>query len=161
MRALLPLNHLLSNLDGLLLLWRNLLPTFLLLLEGELQVLLDVSGDAFGVEGVAALVQSHIITERINEGHVKVVVVIGGVGESDDHGASSLWLVVSIFLAYELVKELLANVALSVTKQQALADASGYEVEGRERQHLRTFVGVFEHLKFQRSLSKYAQNHIS
>lgn len=119
--------------------------------------------DAFDMEGMPTFVQGHLIIKWINEGHVKIFFVRVTEAWLLYHRSSTEWseFILLFELIHNLIQVFVANIALSISEQDARAQILIGTSKGRERILVRASIGVREHQAFAFSLCEDGENHIS
>lgn len=124
---------------------------------------MDTPLNAFDVEGMTTVVQGHLILEWVNERHLNILFVrIIETWMMDGRPSTERGkLVFLLELIYNFIQKPVANVALSISEQDARAQLLIGASEGRERILICASIGVLEDQTFARSLCKDRENHIS
>ena len=108
-------------------------------------------------------IQGHLIIKWVNEGHVKIFFVRVTEAWLLYNRSSTEWseFILLFELIHDLIQVFVANIALSISEQDARAQLLIGTSKGRERILVRASIGVREHQAFAWSLGKDGENHIS
>jgi len=119
--------------------------------------------DAFDMEGMPTFIQGHLIIKWINEGHVKIFVIRVTEARLLYNRSSTEWseFILLFELIHDIIQVFVANIALSISEQDARAQLLIGTSKGRERILVRASIGVREHQAFAFSLCEDGENHIS
>lgn len=152
--ALLLIKHRQSNLS-----LRCSLPWWLT----KLKSFVDTPLDAFDMEGMTAVIQGHLILEWVNERHLNILFVrIVENWVMDSRPSTERGKLIFLFeLIYNFIQKPVANVALSISEQDARAQLLIGTSKGRESILICASIGVLENQTFARSLREDRENHIS
>ena len=106
--------------------------------------------DAFDMEGMPTFIQRHLIIKWINEWHVKIFFIRVTEAWLLYNRSSTEWseFILLFELIHDLIQVFVANIALSISEQDARAQLLIGTSKGRERILVRASIGVREHQAF-------------